>query len=170
MKKVFFALILLASTHTFAQQDFSLETKDAWVIFEFVSKDTKGTLSNVEAIVRIDPSDLTNSKVIGTVDVSTIDTGNEGRDNHLKADDIFDAEKYPKMSFESGSVTLEGDTYLASGSLTIRDITKEVTFIITLEDKVLVFSTTINADDYGVGVKDEHEENIVKVKVHVPLL
>ena len=51
------------------------------------------------------------------------------RDNHLKSDDFFNAEKYPKMTFESTSFKKkQKNIYVLSGKLTIRDVTKDVQF------------------------------------------
>ncbi len=57
--------------------------------------------------------------------VNSIDTNAPDRDAHLKSDDFFNAEKFPKVSFE-GTLSKAGDGYVLKGPLTIRDITKEV--------------------------------------------
>lgn len=65
-------------------------------------------------------------------DIDSIDTNTEDRDNHLKSDDFFNAEKFPKMKFESTSFkNTSGDNYELTGNLTIRDITKEITLDVT---------------------------------------
>ncbi|MFC0262609.1 YceI family protein [Fontibacter flavus] len=66
--------------------------------------------------------DFNGAKVSFTADINSIDTNQSDRDGHLKSDDFFNAEKFPKMSF---SGILEGSTL--KGDLTIRDITKTVT-------------------------------------------
>ena len=171
MKNIFIALALLVSTTSIAQTEKALEieTKTAWVTFDFIAKNTQGMISNIEAEVLIDPINLANSKIVGTADVSSIDTGNEQRDHHLKADDLFDAAQFPTMRFESSDLRLEGENYIASGNLTIRDVTKEVEFLVKFEGMKLIFATTINAFDYGVSVKDKREGNVVDVQVHIPL-
>ncbi|MEX0858590.1 MAG: YceI family protein [Balneolaceae bacterium] len=61
-------------------------------------------------------------------DIDSITTNNEDRDNHLKSDDFFNAEKFPQLTFESTSFKKNGDdSYDLTGKLTIRDVTKEVT-------------------------------------------
>ncbi|MBN1446353.1 MAG: YceI family protein, partial [Bacteroidetes bacterium] len=68
-----------------------------------------------------------NASVQFTVDINSINTGNEKRDAHLKSDDFFNAEKYPKMTFKSTSMKKTGKTtYKLIGDLTIRDKTKRV--------------------------------------------
>ena len=58
-----------------------------------------------------------------SLDVNSIDTNQEMRDGHLKGAEFFDAEKYPKISFKSTSITADTLT----GNLTIKDVTKPVT-------------------------------------------
>jgi polyisoprenoid-binding protein YceI len=90
------------------------------------------------------------------------------RDKHLKSDDYFDAEMFPKMTFESSGFKKEGDVYLATGNLTIKGTKKEVTFRMQLKEKALVMKTTINADDFDVSPKSR-EKSTVHVTVTVPL-
>lgn len=74
-----------------------------------------------------DAVDFTDAKVTFSADIASISTKNEMRDNHLKSDDFFNAEKYPQMTFRSSAFTkLTDDRYKLSGDLTIRDITKPV--------------------------------------------
>jgi polyisoprenoid-binding protein YceI len=61
------------------------------------------------------------------IDVNSVDTGQPGRDEHLRNADFFEAEKYPDFRFVSSSLKKEkGDVYKLVGDLTIKGITKEV--------------------------------------------
>lgn len=76
-------------------------------------------------------ADFNNASVNFDVDVTSINTDNEMRDNHLKSDDFFNAEKYPKMKFTSTSFKkTKGNAYVLEGNLTIRDVTKKITFMV----------------------------------------
>ena len=81
--------------------------------------------ANVEAA---DLSDLTGANIAFAFDVASINTRNEDRDNHLKSADFFDADQFPKIAFESTSITKSGDSFEVTGNLTIKDVTHEVTF------------------------------------------
>jgi polyisoprenoid-binding protein YceI len=71
--------------------------------------------------------DFTDAQITFEADVNSIDTGNEQRDAHLKADDFFDANNYPKITFKSTKVEKKGDsTYKLYGDLTIKNITKPI--------------------------------------------
>ncbi len=74
------------------------------------------------------PENPLDARVEATVDVASLDTKDEGRDQHLRSADFFDAENYPTMDFRSTGVRLEGGDFLVDGDLTIRGVTKPVTF------------------------------------------
>src|SRR5947208_15833200 len=76
----------------------------------------------------VDDGDITKSSVNATMDVNSIDTGNESRDNDLKSPNYFDAAQFPTITFKSKSVSKNGDNKLKIvGDLTIHGVTKEVT-------------------------------------------
>jgi polyisoprenoid-binding protein YceI len=85
-----------------------------------------GSLKSFSAELTSDGDDFTNAEISFSGEISSIDTGNTDRDNHLKSGDFFDAEKFPTMSFKSSSVEKEGDDYIVKGNLTIKDQTKLV--------------------------------------------
>ena len=62
----------------------------------------------------------------GTVDVSSITTFDETRDNHLQAPDFFDADRFPELRFESTDVQSDGDELVVTGDLTIKGTTNSV--------------------------------------------
>ena len=85
-----------------------------------------GSLKTISATLASEGDDFEGAKVSFEAEISSIDTGNTDRDNHLKSGDFFDAEQFPKVTFESTSVTKDGDDYILNGNLTIKDTTKPV--------------------------------------------
>ncbi|HEX4805983.1 MAG TPA: YceI family protein [Conexibacter sp.] len=72
--------------------------------------------------------DYRDSRVGGSADVASIDTGNADRDEHLRSPEFFDAERYPKIAFASTAIEhVEGGHYRVTGDLTIKDVTRVVT-------------------------------------------
>jgi polyisoprenoid-binding protein YceI len=87
-----------------------------------------GYFKKFDATLEIDEEDFTNAKVSFEADVNTVDTKNEQRDAHLKSDDFFNAEQFPKLTFKSTRIERKSDGEFAlTGDLTIRDITRPVT-------------------------------------------
>lgn len=72
---------------------------------------------------------LENSVVNAEVNAASVNTRNEGRDEHLRSVDFFDAENYPVISFKSLQVTnVKGEEFKLVGELTLRGVTKEIEF------------------------------------------
>ncbi len=66
------------------------------------------------------------SSVTATIDLASIDTGNERRDDHLRSADYLDVEKYPTMSYRSTGIRQNGDGWVIDGELTLHGATRQV--------------------------------------------
>ena len=88
-----------------------------------------GAFEDYEAEVTFDAGDLSTLRAEATLQVASVSTGIERRDNHLRSDDFFNADAYPSIKFVSKEVrNIKGSSFELVGDLTIRDITKEVVF------------------------------------------
>ena len=118
---------------TATQTSISTWTVDpAHSIVEFAVKHlvittVKGRFRDFEGTIRIDESHPENSSVSASADVASVDTDTPDRDAHLRSDDFFNAERYPKITFHSSRVEVGEDRHFKLvGDLTIRDVTREV--------------------------------------------
>ena len=75
-----------------------------------------------------DLTDFTTVSLAFKFDVNSINTNNTDRDNHLKSADFFDTDVFPTIDFKSTGIVKDGDDYKVTGDLTIKDVTKSVTF------------------------------------------
>lgn len=125
-----------------------------------VSK-VKGQFEQYDATIEADNlEDLTTANITFAIDTASIQTKSEDRDNHLRSEDFFDAANYPQMVFKSTSITGDGEDYEITGDLTIKDVTKPVTFKVEYNGKgtnpwgVDVYgfeaSTKINREEFGL--------------------
>jgi polyisoprenoid-binding protein YceI len=120
-----------------------------------------GLFTKFSGTITVDRDNLENSSVTATIDVGSVSTNNEKRDNHLKSPDFFDAANFATITFTSKSWKKTGDnTFDVTGDLTIHGVTKEV----VLKVDLLGFgpgmmgaqlsgwdaSTTLNREDFGV--------------------
>lgn len=93
-----------------------------------VSK-VRGRFTEVEGTIVGDPRELENTTIEFKAAIASIQTNNEDRDNHLRSEEFFDAEKYPEMTFSSTKITkVAQDEYELTGDLTIKGVTKSTTF------------------------------------------
>src|SRR3989442_5745821 len=97
----------------------------------------KGRFRDLEGTLQIDEERPENSSVSASIDVASIDTNVADRDAHLRSDDFFNAEQYPKITFRSTRVERVDDAnYKVHGDLTIRDVTKEVVLDTEFEGQI----------------------------------
>ena len=86
-----------------------------------------GAFKQFEGSAETEGDAFDNAQVRMSLDVDSIDTNQEQRDQHLKADDFFAVATYPNITFESTGLTKSGSDYKLTGHLTIKDVTKPVT-------------------------------------------
>lgn len=90
----------------------------------------RGRFKDVTGTIHVDEENPDRSSVEVEIDAASIDTGVEDRDNHLRAADFLDVERFPKITFRSkrveGALEKEGDRFRVIGDLTIRDKTLEI--------------------------------------------
>ncbi len=125
-----------------------------------VSK-VRGQFDSYTAVVEAnDVMDLTTAKIVFRLDGDSINTRNKERDKHLKSADFFDIKTYPTIEFQSTTITKSGANYKVIGDLTIKGITKPVTFDVVFGGKatdprgVEVYGyeaeATINREEFGL--------------------
>ena len=102
------------------------------------------------------------SAVTATVDASSVDTGNAQRDGHIRTADFFEVDTHPTWTFHSTALREDGDEYALDGELTIKGVTRPVTFALEVNGfgpdafggtrTGFSATTTINRSDYGVDI------------------
>lgn len=103
-----------------------------FVVTHNVISEVDGTFKTFDGTLKNTKADFTDAEIEFTITMESINTNNEGRDRHLKAEDMFDVAKYPTATFKSKSMKhLGGKKYQLVGDLTIKDVTKTVTWDVT---------------------------------------
>ena len=140
-----------------------------------------GSFTKFDATMESEAADFSDAKISFEADTNSISTNNEQRDGHLKGDDFFAADKFPKILFTSSSLVTKGDDYTLTGDLTIRDTTKPVELAVefggTMTDPYgqvksgFEISGKINRKDFGLtwGAVTEAGGVVVsdEVKLHL---
>lgn len=86
-----------------------------------------GKFDTFEGALETANDDFSDANISFSADIASINTGNADRDGHLKSDDFFNAEAFPKLTFASTSFTKVGaDEYKLAGNITLRDVTKPI--------------------------------------------
>lgn len=91
----------------------------------------RGSFQKVTGTVQYDPGDVTKTVVEATIDTTSVDTGNDSRDNDLRGANYFDVQKFPAMTFKSKRAEAAGQGQIKlTGDLTIKGVTKEVVLMV----------------------------------------
>ena len=98
----------------------------SFVVRHMMVSKVRGRFDKFEGTITTAPDPL-QSSVNATVDLSSVNTGEPNRDNHIRSADFFEVESHPTMTFRSTGVRHDGNDFLVDGDLTIRGTTKPVT-------------------------------------------
>lgn len=133
----------------------------SFTVKHLVISKVKGMFGDFSGVINFDEKNFPGSSVEMMVMVNSIDTEETKRDEHLKSPDFFDVEKYPEMSFKSTKVIKgEGNKFQIVGNLTIKDVTREVTFDCEYNGAIAFMGTnkagfsartTVNRQDFGIS-------------------
>ena len=174
MKNIKAVLLLTVGLLTGVAFGQELTVKSDGVKIDFVAdmQNTAGTVGGFEAKIKFDLNDLMNSTIVGSVDVSTLNTGNKKRDDHLKSADYFEQETYPKMTFTSTGFKKEGDKIVMIGKMKIKNVEREETITFTFKNNQFTGECTIQAANYDLGsfAKKKPEKTNVKINFSIPVM
>ena len=140
-------------------------TEVGFQVRHFFSK-VHGVFHDVDGTIVFDEADPAATKIDATVKVSSVDTGNQRRDGHLRSSDFFNADKDSTLSFKSTKISKSGkNTFKITGDLTMRGFTKSVVFdaeflgssSVSIEGKSwgskagFSATTVVNRKDWGIN-------------------
>jgi polyisoprenoid-binding protein YceI len=98
----------------------------SFVVRHMMVSKVRGRFDKFEGTITTAPNPL-DSTVNASIDLSSVNTGEPNRDNHIRSADFFEVESHPHMTFRSTGVRADGGDFLLDGDLTIRGTTKPVT-------------------------------------------
>ncbi len=166
---VFIALVLFTNI-SFAQVGWTIDPAHTNARFEVKHLGiaiVDGAFTKLEGTVETaNATDFNKAKVNFSIDVNSINTRVQMRDDHLKSDDFFNAEKYPKMTLTNATLNQGKGGFVLTGDLTIRDVTKKVTFQVKQNGGIITdpwgktragftATTSINRFDYNIKYNDK---------------
>lgn len=176
MMKLVVTFFLIISLNSNAQ---NFKPIDSTSKIHFVIKNfginTGGDLKGLKGNISFSPDDLAASNFNVSVEVSTIDTDNSMRDKSLVGDEYFEATKFPLLTITSTKIEKTNKTaagfYYFTGSLTIKGITKAISFPFHAkeENNGILFTGNfdVNRMDFGLGQQSIVLGNQVAVTLSV---
>jgi polyisoprenoid-binding protein YceI len=176
MKKNFVLLIIIFITTACFAQEKNTVTKSA-ITFQVknLGINTVGTIGGVKADIQFNPNNLASDTISASVDVNTINTDNDNRDDHLKSEDYFDVAHFPRIIIKSVSFKHKsGTNYRGTFNLTIKGRTKliEIPFSYSEKGNTAIFKGNfkLNRLDFGIGESSMMLSNEVTVNVDAEII
>jgi len=160
------AVLALAALPALAQDTYKIDPVHSEVSFKVrhLLAKVSGRFTKFSGDIKIDTKNISKSSVEVSIDVASINTDVEARDNHLRSDAFFDVAKYPTITFKSTSVKEVAKGKLeVTGDFTVHGVTKRITFPITnagtqagpkpgtVVAGFIDGALTIDRQDYGVS-------------------
>ena len=148
---------LAADTYTFDKA----HTRIGFTAQHLVFSTVEGRFKDFTGSITLDPKDITKSSVNVTIKTASVDTDEPARDNDLRNSEFLDVAKYPEMTFVSDKVEKRDNGYVATGTFTLKGVSKTIELPFTLGGPIddpwgnsriaVQASTKINRKDYGVN-------------------
>ncbi len=161
MKKILIILSFLVSISLFTA-NYKTDRAHSDVTFSIAHlliSDVSGRFGDFDFNLELDNRNRIKS-LVGKIQVTSVDTNNDKRDDHLRSADFFEADKYPEITFESTSYRGNASKGKLQGVLTIKGVSKKVTLNVT-QSKIIdfkgkkklgiVLTTDMDRRDFGVG-------------------
>lgn len=167
MKSRFLTLVFVFASYVGWGQDVWVMDKAhssiQFNVTHLIISQVTGKFEEFEGKIISSNENFNESNIDFTAQVASINTDNERRDSHLKSDDFFNADQYPKLQFV-GKLLKQGDKYVLKGNMTIRDITHPVVFNVDYNGTItdpwgkqragFKVSGNIDRFDYGLNWND----------------
>ena len=165
MRRLTLVLLAALAAPAFAQSSWEIDPAHSNVQFgvrHMMISTVHGKFTKFTATATGDEKDPAHAGVQASIDVASIDTGDEKRDAHLKSPDFFDAEKFSTITFKSTKVEAAGDRrYKLHGDLTMHGVTKPVVLDVEATAEVKGMrgetragaraTTKVNRKDFGIS-------------------
>lgn len=166
MKKVAILISILSiSLSTFAQKwnADKAHSKVGFTVTHLMLSEVDGNFKKFDASIMSEKEDFSDAVFEFTADINSVETGNDMRNGHLQKEDMFNAEKFPTISFKSTSITkVDAKKFKLNGNLTMKGVTKPVVLDLVLngigknartQKPIAGFKLTgtVKRTDFGVG-------------------
>lgn len=139
-----------------------------------------GKFTDFAITLNHDEKDITKSSVSVVIKATSVDTGIERRDAHLRNADFFDVEKFPEITFKSERIEKKGKQFIAHGPLTMHGVTKQIALPFTVtgtfknptNNKTSVgysAKVVLNRRDYGINYSRQDNPTFVGDEITVEI-
>lgn len=164
------ALALAFAPLAAAQQKLTFSAKDSKISFagEHVGMKFSGVFNKWNAELVLPPAD--SPKITATFYVASAKTGDSTYDSTLPEGDWFDVKNHPKGLFESEQIISKGNDYDVTGNLTLRGISRPVSFLLKDNGATLSAEFSVNRLAHKIGFESDPDAEWVSKEINMILL
>lgn len=109
------------------------------------------------------------ASISAIIDATTVETGNPSMTEHAREANVLDTEKFKEITFKSSSVKKTATAYEVTGNLTLKGITKQITFPFTFEKETFVGEFTITAADFNINREGAVPNGQIRIELNIPV-
>lgn len=164
------ALILVVSACVFYEAT-NWKVKEGYSVKVFRNAQVQYPIyfKGLKADIVFDKAYPEKSKIQAAIDARTVDTGVELMTAHAKEVSVLDTDKFPVITFKSLSVRKNSKGYETTGKLTLKGITKDITFPFTFENDTFMGSFTILASDFNITREGAVPSGEIRIELTIPV-
>ncbi len=187
-KPILIAMIigLFAVSAAFASDEYEIDVVHSSIGFSvrhLMISNVTGNFNDFSGKLLFDEEDLTKSSIEIEIKSASINTNNEGRDNHLRAADFFNVEKFPEITFKSSKIEKSEESFVLFGTFTMHGVSKEISIPFEFIGKIIgpmgkqrlgfEGSTKLNRKDFEITWNKTLDEgglavgNEVKIQLNI---
>jgi polyisoprenoid-binding protein YceI len=165
------ALLIIVISACVAYQANEWKVRDNYSVKVFRNQQLQFPIifKGLKAEILFDKEKPESSKISATIDATTVDTGNSGMTAHAKEPTVLDTEKFKVITFQSSSVKKTTSGYEVTGNLTLKGITKEITFPFAFEEHTFIGEFTILAKDFNITREGAVPSGQIRIELNIPV-
>lgn len=178
MKKILFVIgaLVILLTSAFVYKATRFEVKDYFAtegysvkVFRNAQTQFPIYFKGLKTDIAFDEKNPEKSRINAIIDATTVDTGNPSMTEHAKEPSVLDTEKFPEIKFESSTVRKTTTGYEVTGTLTMKGISKVITFPFTFENEMFSGNFSILAKDFNITREGAVPSGEIKIELIVPV-
>lgn len=138
----------------------------------FSTDHASGKFEKISGTIHFNENDLAKSSFNLQVEVQSIATGNFLKNSHAKGKKWFESDKYPKISFVTTKISKSTNGFIASGNLTMKNVTKSIEIPFQFKNNVFSGKFSVNRMDYNIGSMEGMSKKVgnkIDLEVSIPV-
>ena len=171
MKKILYPILAVT---LFAGTAFTIMKIQSWMLakdclVKFSSPQVEGVFEKMSADILFDSSNLNASRISAIVEASSVNTGIDMQSEHARGSGYLEADKFPKITFNSTQIGKATSGYNVKGQLELHGAKKEIAFPFSFKANTFEGSFKISARAYGITGLDEGASDTIKLELKIPV-